>query len=325
MSLIEREIKEVIVTEIYPKIFVYNDVFENPEKLYDIIKRSGKNEDEIFETWKEWYTFGEIIQNVAAGSEIINFDRSVDYPKILKCIDITKEIDSEQKYLLEELVRAFHLVNKDYLQKNNFNLDLSLTTRPTYPSDTYDFHTKFPESVKRYVWDGPSICKYFAEGRPDLKDLAMQFHSDHIAEENVSEGYKFFLTTTSYLNDDYEGGEIVFAVGDNTIQYKPKIGDIIVFPSGHPDYLTENNNAYFHAVKKVYKSDKYFCRMYWKVFEHGSKEFFDIKNELGEDDIRNKEKEYSQRLYSEIQKKYESISGLYAFYENEEIDKNEPK
>lgn len=308
----------MIVTEIYPKIFVYNDVFEDPEKLYDIIKRSGKNEGELFETWKEWYTFGEIIQNVAAVSEIINFDRTVDHPVLLKYKEINNEISSEQKYLLEELVRCFHLVNKDYLEKNNFNLDLTAMVDVTEPSENPDFHTKFPKQVNKYLWDGPSICKYFAGGRSDLKDLAMQFHSDHIAEENPSEGYKFFLTTTTYLNDDYEGGEIVFAVGDKTVEYKPKIGDIIVFPSGHPNHLTENNNSYFHAVKRVYEKDKYFCRMYWKVFEHGSKEFFEMKKTLTEKEIRDKEKEYTQKIYSEIQEKYEPISGLYAFNKSEE-------
>lgn len=318
MNLIERAIEYVIATELYPKIFVYSNIFEDPEKLYDIIKRSGKNDNEIFETWKEWYTFGEIIQNVAAVSETINFDRTVDYPKLLKCIDIESEINADQKYLLEELVRGFHLVNKDYLQKNNFNLDLSTMLTPTEPSDTPDFHKKFPESVNKYLWDGPSICKYFAGGRSDLRDLAMQFHSDHIAEKNPSEGYKFFLTTTTYLNDDYEGGEIVFAIGDKTIEYKPKIGDIIVFPSGHPNHLTENNNSYFHAVKKVYGADKYFCRMYWKVFEHGSKEFFENKKNLTEEEIRVIEKEYNQKLYYEIQEKYESISGLYAIGIDEE-------
>lgn len=50
-----------------------------------------------------------------------------------------------------------------------------------------------------------------------------QEHSDH--------GYSYICTVSivSYLNDDYEGGELLF--NKLNIKHKPKIGDMLVFPS----------------------------------------------------------------------------------------------
>ncbi len=49
-------------------------------------------------------------------------------------------------------------------------------------------------------------------------------------------GPKQIITYTIYLNDDYEGGEIDFVDEENkkVFVYKPKKGDITVFPSGRP-------------------------------------------------------------------------------------------
>lgn len=54
------------------------------------------------------------------------------------------------------------------------------------------------------------------------------------------------LSMVFYLNDDYEGGEICFP--RHRIEYKPKAGEGIVFPSGFP---------FPHAVKPVTKGRRY--------------------------------------------------------------------
>jgi molybdopterin converting factor small subunit len=76
-----------------------------------------------------------------------------------------------------------------------------------------------------------------------------------------------------YLNDDYEGGEIEFRLFDGlyhemktedsnfidlknnkTIEgfnYKPKAGDIVIFPSDIP---------YYHGIKKIVKGNKLLIR-----------------------------------------------------------------
>jgi hypothetical protein len=61
---------------------------------------------------------------------------------------------------------------------------------------------------------------------------------------------KFSLVT--YLNDDYEGGEIEFP--NKGIKLKPKAGSIIIFPSIYP---------YEHASKKIKKGQKYMTTSFW--------------------------------------------------------------
>jgi len=291
----------LVIKELYPYIIIYQNVFENPEKIYDILKRSGKTENEILNKWKDWYTFGQQIYDSQ-----IQFDKTIPEFKISKDVEVISDADIEQKYFITELIKGFHLVNNDYLKRFNINLDFNSKTINNHPSLNPNWSTEFPEIVESYRWQGPSICKYYS-GAGELENLVMQYHSDHIIEEYVSPGYKFLLTTTTYFNDDYEGGDIVFGVGDKKISYKPKAGDFVIFPSGHPDFLTENNDPFFHAVKKTKNGEKYFSRMYWTKFYNGDEEFFNRKNSLDEKEFKKAHKDYSFGIYVDIQKKYENL------------------
>ena len=45
------------------------------------------------------------------------------------------------------------------------------------------------------------------------------------------------------------------------IVYKPEAGDVVVFPSGNPDYLSDDG-FYFHCVNRVTGGDKYFLSIF---------------------------------------------------------------
>ena len=290
--------------EIYPKIIVYSDVFKNPEKMYSVLKNSRNQEEELFKSWIPWYTFGEQIKKedtMTMYEETVNFliDKS-------KHSDLINDIQIDQKWFMNELITAFHSVNNDYLNRYKINIDLNEKVYPIEVSKNPNWLTTFPPILRKYKWQGPSICKYFPQNgdvHPDayVNDKVMQFHSDYVIEEFVSPGYKFILTTTTYINDDYEGGEIVFMNGNDHVTYKPKMGDILVFPSGHPNYFTENNNPYYHAVKKVQKKEKYFTRMYWTVYEEGSEKYFENKKIFSEEERKENHKKYSHVQYALIQ------------------------
>ena len=307
MNLTEMEIVLVKSKEIYPRIVVYSDVFKNIEKMYSVLKELGTKENELFKPWTPWYTFGNQIKKedtMTAYDETVNFfiDKS-------SSIDLTNEIQSDQKWFMDELIMAFHSVNNDYLSRYQFSIDLNEKVYPLEVSNRPDLHTGFPSILNKYKWQGPSICRYYADVVPseDNPDVEMQYHSDYIIEEFASPGYKFILTTTTYINDDYEGGEVVFINGDDYIVYKPKMGDVVVFPSGHPNYFTENNNPYYHAVKKVEKKEKYFTRMYWMAYEEGSKEYFENKKNFSKEERQVKHKEYSAKQYGLIQKQAQNL------------------
>ena len=64
-------------------------------------------------------------------------------------------------------------------------------------------------------------------------------HQDHGVSSRI-------LSTVSYLNDDYDGGEIEFQ--NSNIKIKPPAGSIIFFPS---------NFLYVHEVSQITKGSRY--------------------------------------------------------------------
>ena len=111
----------------------------------------------------------------------------------------------------------------------------------------------------------------------------MRYHSDYQREKGYAPGYKFVITCTIYFNDDYEGGEIDFLMGNKLVKYKPEAGDLLVFPSGHPDYLTEEGIPYLHGVMPSYKNHKFLSRMYWQKYEKGKNEWYAKEKEFGKE------------------------------------------
>jgi predicted 2-oxoglutarate/Fe(II)-dependent dioxygenase YbiX len=66
--------------------------------------------------------------------------------------------------------------------------------------------------------------------------------------EHHDHGYSYNCTVSlvSYVNDDYEGGELYFRL--QNLEVKPKAGDLYIFPS---------NYMYPHQAKMVKNGTKY--------------------------------------------------------------------
>lgn len=258
--------------EIYPNIFVYNNVFEDPERMYKIAKDSLNDyEDGLWENWQEWYIFGKKIEKFG-----LAFDRTKTELKIIQDVEIKNKVQEDQRYFITELVKCFHIVNNHYMEHQKFPMK----------KEVNDFIESQGESKPKWNWTGPSLCRYHVEDSEERawngNDLAMRYHSDYVREPIKSPGYKFALTTTTYLNDNYLEGGVDFAIGKQVFNYKPKAGDFLVFPSGHPDYLTKDGEVYLHAVKNCKENEKYFTRMYWTVYEDGSDEWFEKEKQFGD-------------------------------------------
>ena len=89
-------------------------------------------------------------------------------------------------------------------------------------------------------------------------------HTDWHNQREEEPGPKQILTFTIYLNDDYDGGEIDFVdeINKHLIVYKPKKGDLVVFPSGRP---------YWHGARAVTSDvSKYFIRTFLSYRYKGS-------------------------------------------------------
>jgi predicted 2-oxoglutarate/Fe(II)-dependent dioxygenase YbiX len=110
-------------------------------------------------------------------------------------------------------------------------------------------------------------------GKPGL---AMDYHTDTHEFDSDSPGEKFIVTATMYLNDDYDGGEVSFLdeSSGSVTDYKPKAGDITVFPSGAP---------YYHGIKPIFGNERYLLRMFWLYNFVGTQEWHKNKIKYGEE------------------------------------------
>ncbi len=85
-----------------------------------------------------------------------------------------------------------------------------------------------------------SINKYFTNA--ELSD-----HVDSFGDDNSPT-----LSTVIYLNDNYEGGNIVFK--EQGIDIKPEAGSLVIFPSTPP---------YYHKSSRIISGTKYMILQFW--------------------------------------------------------------
>jgi len=251
--------------EIYPKILVYKNLFKDIAKSYKTLTDSlVETEDRLFSPWEQWSTFGDYLNPIIPG-----FAMSDKYGN-LKNIEAKTQVQEDQKQLGIEMMENFHLVTEDYIKR--FNVDVDLDTMVTNDDGA---------TIPLWRWTGGTIGKYHISN--DDEQHGMRYHSDYMREQGYAPGYKFIITCTIYFNDDYLGGEIDFAMGEKLVKYKPEAGDLLVFPSGHPDYLTEDGMPYLHGVMPSYNKNKFLSRMYWQKYQKGTDEWYAKEKEFGKD------------------------------------------
>jgi hypothetical protein len=123
----------------------------------------------------------------------------------------------------------------------------NLGERNTYNAELYDIHEECFRSIFPLASDYArewtigvnyfeafNFVKYQGEGKH------FGVHADH------GPAYVATASIVSYLNDDYDGGEIYFPRFDLTI--KPEAGDTVIFPS---------NYIYEHASLPIKNGTKY--------------------------------------------------------------------
>lgn len=251
--------------EIYPHILVYKNLFKDISKSYKVLTDSLiETEDRIFSPWTQWSIFGDYLNPI-----IPSFVTSEKHGNF-KNVETKTQTQEDQKNLGIELLENFHLVTQDYIKRYNIDVDLDETSMDEYGN-----------VVPTWKWTGGTIGKYHISNEEEKH--GMRYHSDYQGEQASSPGYKFVITCTTYFNDDYEGGEVDFAMGDKLVKYKPEAGDFLVFPSGHPDYLTEDGMPYLHGVMPSYKNNKFLSRMYWQKYYKGTDEWYAKEKEFGKD------------------------------------------
>ena len=261
--------------EIYPNIVVYKNLFKDISKSYKVLTDSLiETEDRLFSPWTQWSIFGEYLNPIIPG-----FSMADKYGN-MQGVEAKTQIQQDQKDLAVEMMENFHIVTADYIKRYNIDVDFDAKVTDDEGNET-----------SLWRWTGGTIGKYHVSNE-DQK-IGMRYHSDYMREKASCPGYKFIITCTIYFNDDYEGGEIDFAMGDKLVKYKPEAGDLLVFPSGHPDYLTEEGMPYLHGVMPSYNKNKYLSRMYWQKYQKGTDEWYE------------KEKQYGKEVWAAMQPELE--------------------
>ena len=115
-------------------------------------------------------------------------------------------------------------------------------------SELIDLHEEIYQKLKYCIDDyakywGINVTYYEAFNFVKYEGAGTHFniHADH------GPAYNCTVSAVIYINDDYEGGDLKFPRLDNLV-YKPRVGDIAVFPS---------NYIYEHASLPMESGTKY--------------------------------------------------------------------
>jgi len=137
----------------------------------------------------------------------------------------------------EPFCYQFRLSSKKDIQPNypfyNEEIELWNVLTTTVDQALEEYYNLYPFARANLKGrERPNILKYFSGGElPPHQDIGVSSRS---------------LSVLSYLNDDYEGGEISFPQSNITL--KPKAGSIVFFPS---------NFIYVHTIAKMKSGVRY--------------------------------------------------------------------
>jgi hypothetical protein len=244
---------------IFNNLYVYENALPNHKDILNYIKKTESYTDKKYaiNPWQDWNA------NWAGRSSQFNKNQIAD--------NVLDSNFYEEEVVIKNLYDVFNDVIKDYVFENK---DEKIWQ---YDFPTWDLSTQD-------VWKipGGTVLKY---NEPNLKSsydyssIAMNYHTDFNHDDVDSAGLKLTITLTMYLNDNYSGGEVSFYdEKTNTIHnYKPKAGDITVFPSARP---------FYHGVFPFFEEDRYLIRMFLAYNFQGTKEWITQKEILGEEKIR---------------------------------------
>jgi hypothetical protein len=271
---------------IFKNVVVYKNVFNDIKEIFEFIKNTEEysQKEYIFLPWIDW--------NANWPGRATFVDKKIDIG--LKENISKKEL--EENIIVKNFYDACHLVVKDYINNNKNNIDFG------YDIDNFDDIDNFP-----FSFSGISFLKY---DEPNSKSdfnydsIAMNYHADAAYEFKESAEHKLLITFTIYLNDNYTGGQISFYnEQEGTVyNYKPKAGDITVFPSAVP---------FYHGVMPFDGGPRYLCRIFFQYYYDGSDEWNKNKKSFGEKIWHEKEmikrKEYQKSGGNLLEISYDGV------------------
>lgn len=281
--------------QIMPFVNLYKGAFDNIDEIYEVVKNSVDNRSgQIIAEWEPWYELG-IRTNFKLPEEDLyndNYDTS---------------------HLSESGLKEYNALKQIRLTLDAAYQDFIDQWSPKEVVDQYENHPMYWEDWKRVFgefvtrWDFKNLLKTnrtdvdgwvgceieaLRHDKNTTKQYAINYHLDAFGS-HFSAGPKAILTSTIYLNDDYEGGGVSYLDEFNNliVNYKPKKGDLVVFPSYKP---------FFHAALPISGDNyKYFIRNFLIWNYSGSEEYKQILSEFGPE-LMAKFEEYRHKIESSL-------------------------
>jgi len=253
-----------------PMVRVYKNMLPRVSEIEELLRDSEANPNKykVFNHWYKWNDLGAMsprgLNGYTPGCDFFN-GREATY----------------EESLLIEMYEAY------YESLEHYSKEYGVDNTETFP-------------------DGPCFYKYdhtLPAPTPNTPEFNMNYHTDFPFSLKDNPGKKSITTTTMYLNDNYLGGEVVYNIEPRLARpyykrseqfspdepyisgravYTPEAGDVVVFPAGNPDHLSENG-YYFHCVNRVWGGDKYFVSFFNSYEYQGSQEYQDGIDEYGKD------------------------------------------
>jgi len=253
-----------------PMVRVYKNLLPSVKEIEELLRDSESNPENYdkFSSWYPWNDLGTMIPTGLGGY--------VSRDNYFKGRQPTRE-----ESLLAEIHDAY-LISLEHYSK-----DYGIDNVDTFP-------------------DGPCFYKYdhtLKAPTPNTPEFHMNYHTDFPFALKDNPGKKSITTTTMYLNDNYLGGEVVYNIEPRLARpyykrseqfssaeplvsgravYTPEAGDVVVFPAGNPDYLSDEG-FYFHCVNRVWGGEKYFLSIFNSYEYKGSPEYQEGVAEYGEE------------------------------------------
>ena len=233
---------------IYPQIYVFHNALTNTDEFIDDITGS----EEFVDPWHDWYDLGK-------QSAFKNYPNHT-FDKFPNKEEWKQSFGSSENSLVVKISNIFYETTKKFVEDNNVSI-------PSWNHGSPNICTHYPKEYENEVLGEKNT------------NLAMLYHTDFTMARAKNRGYKHWITCNIYINEDYEGGNVLFKIFKNEdefdyIDYKPKAGDMMIFPSTEP---------YYHGVKKTLFKEKYFIRMFWGYWSEGSPEWLANEQKYGKD------------------------------------------
>lgn len=258
--------------DIMPKVSVYRDYIPDVDEVLSFLKKNKdeKNKNSFINEWETWNENG----FVSKSNNIFDFDPNN-----------VNEIYKKEYNMLIELTHSIRRIAQEYIDqwKNIGYWKFDIKDWQITDNNDLIYHAPLD-----YAMHGATK----SEGR-----FALAYHTDQHQFDMESKKGHHLLTIVTYLNDDYEDGEISFYDENNFAinYYKPKKGDVVVFPSFYP---------YFHGVEPITNGQKFIIRTFVLHNYEGSKKWNRLYERLGtkwlDMEANRIEKEWSNTKYFRV-------------------------